>query len=109
MHAKSYFLTLAAIAGTFLATSAHAESALISGGHHYGCIHKADYDKTSEYVSQNDPEAFTAFLGLGISTGVCVMFHANETVIVTDRGIFTSRVRRKGDLTEYWVTSEALR
>ena len=80
----------------------------INGDSHYGCMHKADYDKTAEYVAQNDREAFKQFLGLGIATGVCIMFKAGEPVILVDVGIFTSKVRRKGELAEYWVSSEAL-
>jgi hypothetical protein len=103
---KPYLLTTIAI--LCLASAAHAETTYIKGSSNYGCVHKVDYDKTNEYVAQNDRDAFTQFLGLGIATGVCVMFEANEPVTIADRGLFTSKVRRKGNLAEYWISSKAL-
>ncbi len=100
---KSYFLT-AIIVGLF-ANSAYAQDAYMKGSNNYGCIHKADFDKTTEYMVQNDRKAFTQFLGLGVSTGVCTLFDTNEPVIITKFGLMTSKVRRRGDLKEYYVDS----
>lgn len=99
---------LTTIAIVLIATTASAKDSYINGSSKYGCIHKGDFDKTTEYVAQNDADAFTKFLGLGIATGVCVMFKPNEPIIVTDSGLFTSKVRRRGDVTEYWVDSSAI-
>lgn len=99
---------LTTLAVILISTAAQAKDAYINGPSRYGCIHKADFDKTTEYVAQNDPEAFKKFLGLGIATGVCVMFKANEPIIVADFGLLTSKVRRRGDVTEFWVDTSAI-
>lgn len=102
----TYFTTAAVM---LFAASAQAQSSQINGANQYGCIHKADFDKTNDYVAQNDKEAFKTFLGLGVATGVCVLFNANEPVVVAKRGLFTSKVRRKGSLTEYFISSDAVK
>lgn len=103
---KLYIFTAAVI--VLSAASAYAQDAYIKGSSKYGCIHKADYDKTNEYVVQNDREAFTQFLGLGVAMGVCTLFDANESVIITKFGLMTSKVRRKGDLKEYYVDTSSV-
>lgn len=103
---KARFITFIIIAS--VAASAHAREAYVIGNNSYGCIHKADYKKTDEYVVANDLEGFKAFLGLAIATGVCTLFRDGEPVVVLDSGLFTSKVRRKGELTEYYVDSGSI-
>lgn len=100
---------LAAITAIFAATSAHAADFQIDGSGRYSCIHKDDYNQTAEFIAQNDREAFTKFLGLGINTGVCTMFKAGEPVNVSSAGFMTTQIRRQGDTTKYWTSTESLK
>lgn len=90
------------------ANEAHAIEATIKGPSRYGCTSKEYYDKTTDMVNQNDREAFTKLLGAGIASGICTMFEAGETVIIAENGIFTVKLRRRGDLKEYWAAADVL-
>jgi hypothetical protein len=104
---RAHVLAAAGIA--LFAFSANAEAIYsIKGSGRYGCMHKADLEKTIEYMAQNDREAFKQFLGLGIETGVCTFFKEREPVFIVKLGLLTSKVRRKGNTAEYWIDSSAL-
>lgn len=80
----------------------------IKGDGKFGCTAKKDYNDIMELAAQNDEEAFNKLLSFGLSMGECVMFKANEPVVVTSVGLLTSQVRRKGDPTRYWTSTDAM-
>jgi hypothetical protein len=90
------------------ASQAQALDATIKGPNRYGCISEAYYKKTNDMVTQNDKEAFVKLLGAGIDSGICVMFKAGEPVVITQNGIFSVVIRRRGDVTEYWADADAI-
>lgn len=106
MRNLTYIITASAV--LLSASCAQAETIHIKGANKYGCTDKAVYDKTGEMVAQNDKEAFAKLLSAAMASGICTLFSANEQVYVTDAGLFTSKVRRKGDVAEYWITTDAL-
>jgi hypothetical protein len=89
-------------------SAAHAGDVRIKGDSHYGCSDEDVYDKTTQMAAQGDREAFAKLLGAGIATGTCTIFKDNEIVFITDHGILNSKVRRKGNVAEYWIPSDAL-
>ena len=103
------FVLTACLTALLAMPAVAANTQTMKGRGNYGCIHEADYKKTNEYLTANDEEGFKAFLGLGITTGVCTLFQDGESVVVLDRGVFTSKVRRSSSLTEYYVSSESFR
>lgn len=90
------------------ASPAYAIDARINGESKYGCTSKEYYDKTVEMVAQNDREAFAQVLGSGIAAGICTMFKAGESVVISDNGLFMLKVRRKGNPTEYWISGDSI-
>ena len=46
----------------------------------------------------------------GASSGACVMFEAGESVFITDTTILGGlvKVRREGELAEYWTARESV-
>jgi len=68
-------------------------------------------DKIAQYVAQGDKEAFKKALGAELITGECVQFKANERVLISDTAIFSGlvKVRRPGEISEYWTNIEAVK
>lgn len=96
------------ILGAIISTPTYASDLYIKNSSKYGCIDKDYFDKTIEMVAQGDREAFAKILGAGIATGVCTMFTANEPVYLVKSGILTIKIRRKGDVAEYWVDTQSV-
>ena len=101
-------LILAALFLTIATSSAHADGMHINGDSRYGCADKDYYNKTVQISAQNDLEAFKKVLGAGLATGMCVMFEAGEPVHVVDAGFLMSKIRRQGDVAEYWIETQIL-
>ncbi|NLJ26385.1 MAG: hypothetical protein GX433_00015 [Deltaproteobacteria bacterium] len=76
-----------------------------------GCKSREYTDKLSGYVAAKDSEAFKKALMAGYLTGECVPFKQGERVIITDTALFSGlmKIRRKGDINEYWVNYEAVK
>jgi hypothetical protein len=83
----------------------------IQGKGRIGCVSRADYDKLTSYVAAGDREGFSRLLELGLATGTCVAFKEGETVYVLDVAVLSAavKVRRQGELNEYWTAIEAVR
>lgn len=83
----------------------------ISGDHWFGCIDREYFDKLVRYAVQDDEEAFTKALTVGLVSGVCTAFENGEVVYISDTAIFSGviKVRRKGETTEYWTNMEAVK
>ena len=76
----------------------------------FGCQSREYYDKISGCVSDGDKEAFEKTLMVGILSGECTLFKVGEEVFLTDTAIFSMlvKVRRKGEIVEYWINSKAI-
>ena len=75
-----------------------------------GCQEKDKLEKLLSYARAKDNEAFTKALLLGVSDGSCHMFHAGDSVEVTDvKWSGLNQVRPRGSIEEYWIVREALK
>jgi hypothetical protein len=83
----------------------------ISGDHWFGCTDREYFKKLVRYAVQKDEEAFSQALAAGILAGTCTMFKDGEVVYITDTAIFSGlvKVRRKGELQEFWTNIEAIK
>ena len=79
----------------------------IDGDNHFGCRDRDYYSKLTRFAVQGDREAWSRALAEGALSGECILFKADEPVFVTDMtwtGL--GKVRRKGDINEYWTARE---
>jgi hypothetical protein len=99
------------IALCLIAFSAQAQDRQITGDAWYGCISKDYYGKLVDYVVQSDREAFKKGVMMGILTGQCILFKVGEPVYLADTAIFSGlvKLRRKGEIAEYWTNLEAVK
>lgn len=83
----------------------------ISGDHIIGTVTKEEYKKLTDYAVQKDSQAFKSALTLGIMRGTATIFKSGEEVFVVDTAIFSGmiKVRRKGEVKEYWTKFEAVK
>jgi hypothetical protein len=83
----------------------------ISGDHRFGCSDRDYLDKLVRYAVQHDDQAFSQGLAAGLLAGTCTMFKSGEEVYLADTAIFSGlvKVRRKGEMQEYWTNMEAVR
>jgi len=83
----------------------------ISGDNWFGCIDRKHFEKLVDYAVQKDEQAFRRALAAGILAGTCTMFKDGEAVYITDTAIFSGlvKVRRKGELQEFWTNIEAVK
>jgi len=95
----------------FSVDQAAAQSKRISGNSYFGCVDRQYFDKIIRYLVQKDRQAFYGGLADGISSGTCTMFIAGEEVFIADTAIFSGlvKVRRRGEIVEYWTNIEAVR
>jgi hypothetical protein len=82
----------------------------ISGDHWIGCTDRVYFDKLVEYSVQKDNDAFRKALLAGYLDGTCTAFKSGEVVYVTQAPFLSGlvKVRRKGELKEYWTNLEAI-
>jgi hypothetical protein len=73
----------------------------------FGCRDWDVFNKIVVYIAQKDDAAFSKALRLGLSSGQCTAFRPGETVYVAESGLFSVKLRRKGDLAEFWTFREA--
>lgn len=83
----------------------------MSGDSRVGCTDRAHFEKLVQYAAQNDKEAFSKGLAAGAMLGRCVLFKSGESVFIVDTAIFAGliKVRRRGDITEYWTNIESVK
>lgn len=81
---------------------------VVSDGY-FGCTEKDDFEKIVGYAAQQDEDAFRSALGVGLMSGLCTTFEKGELVLLQDTAMFSGmmKVRRKGELSEYWTNVEA--
>jgi hypothetical protein len=56
-------------------------------------------------------DVFRQGLAAGLVAGTCTRFKPGETVYIADTAMFSGlvKIRRKGEMTEYWTNFEAIR
>ena len=82
----------------------------IEGSRWWGCTDRDYQDKLTGYLVDGDMAAFEAAWVHGKVAGLCVTFTDGELVYVADTAIWSGliKVRRHGELQEYWTNIEAL-
>lgn len=82
----------------------------ILGDNWYGCRNREYLNKLVEYCSNGDVQAFKTAINAGLLTGMCTYFQDGEVVYLTDASIWSGlvKIRRKGELKEYWTFTEAV-
>jgi len=112
MNKKLAILTLIVLVGitALMPGSVRAQSKQIAGGARFGCANRDYLDKLAGYVVQQDKIAFAKGLATGVMVGQCTMFTSGEEVFITDTAIFSDlvKVRRKGEVAEYWTVIESV-
>jgi hypothetical protein len=88
-----------------------ATSKAVSGDNRFGCSSREHFEKLAKYAAQRDGEAFAQGLGLGVSAGQCTMFKNGEAVHIANTALLSGlvKVRRVGDLQEFWTNLEAVK
>jgi hypothetical protein len=86
-----------------------AQSKKISGDNLFGCTDREYFEKIMNYAVQKDTEAVKQGLMTGISLRKCTAFKSGEEVFLVDTATFPGliKVRRKGEVVEYWTNVEA--
>ena len=102
------FLTIFSLIGFQTPAYAQSKTYTISGDAYFGCTQKKDFNDITKLLSQGDKEAFQQALGFGLAMGVCTVFKKGETVYGVSPGLMTVKVRRQGEVTEYWTFLEAI-
>ena len=82
----------------------------IAGGNQVGCRGCDTLGRLTRYPVQGDREAWMRALAEAVLSGECVLFEADEAVFLSDTAFFSGqvRVRRKGELAEYWTAIEVV-
>ena len=88
----------------------------ISGDKHTGYTTKQQMTELFEYVARNNERAFTMATLKGLADGTITFFKDGEEVYVTGKNIILSpspmnviKVRRVGEITEYWTNGTAVK
>ena len=89
-----------------------AQSRKISADNYFGCTDQDYFEKIVSYTIQKDMEAFKKGLMAGISLGKCTVFKSGEEIFRDDTTTSSSvgilvKVRRKGEIVEYWTPIKA--
>lgn len=82
----------------------------IQGSGWFGCQNKSDFEIISKYLYQKDIEAADKAIAFTQGTGSITFFKDGEDVFIQDYAFFSGlvKVRRRGQLTEYWTNREAV-
>jgi hypothetical protein len=86
------------------------DRAVISGDNWFGAQSKEVFQKLVDLSIAKDGEAFGKLMTAGLLTGKTTAFEQGEEVFVADISYFsgTAKVRRKGDVAEFWTNIEAV-
>ena len=82
----------------------------ISSDKFFGCTEKIYFEKLRLYLIQKNMNAFTKSLSDGIYVGICILFKSGDEVFVTNTTVSSDliKIRRRGEVTEYWINVEAI-
>ena len=73
------------------------------------CIDADDLSRLARYKVDNDPVALKRAAAALILSDRCTMLQPGEAVILVKAGLISNKVRRPGDLAEYWVARERVK
>ena len=81
----------------------------ITGNTWFGCQDRSSFSRVSRYFHQKDFIAYRKALAVGQRTGDCTTFKNGEEVFLADTAILSGlvKLRRKGEVVEYWTNIEA--
>ena len=81
----------------------------IRGQNWFGATSKELFEKLVKYSTQKDAVAFGKVMTAGLQTGETTFFKDGETVLLMDTAFFSGlfKVRRRGEVAEYWTNYEA--
>jgi hypothetical protein len=79
----------------------------IVGEHRFGCADREYFRRLVKMKAQGDTEAVTNGIRIGLATGECVSFDADEPVYLEDQNWGLIKVRKVGQQTGYWTFMEA--
>jgi hypothetical protein len=74
----------------------------------FACTDKDYFQKSVGYVAQGDNAAFMKAFSAGLATNLCTTFKRGEKVFRTGGSWGLVKVRREGELQEYWTVSEVV-
>ncbi|MFZ5774165.1 MAG: hypothetical protein ACOY3Z_01575 [Thermodesulfobacteriota bacterium] len=105
------FSMIILVFGTLGFSEASADEKVVTGNNHYGCTSLDYQKKLLGFVVDRDRAAFERGLAAGIAAGGCTVFHTGDRVFLADTAITSGMVklRRKGEVAEYWTAMEAIR
>ena len=83
----------------------------INGKGWTGCTERDVFNKFASLRDSGDKEAATKFLSAALLTGDCTIFKDGEQVHISETAIWSGmyKVRRKGEILEYWTNVEAVK
>jgi len=93
-----------AIAAAALAAFTLTASAASMATSWFGCSNYKEYRAMIHLVAEKDRDAAMAY---AISHD-CKPFNAGDVVIISDTGVMTSCIRKRGNPTCYWVDNDAI-
>lgn len=73
------------------------------------CADSADLSRLTRYVVDNDQEAYKRASLRLLASERCTVLQPGEAVILVKAGLISNKVRRPGDLAEYWVARERVK
>lgn len=82
----------------------------ISGANQWGCQSREEITDLRRLLIEGDKEAFGERMALDLVAGRCAAFEDGDVVFVRDTAVFAGivKVRRQGDVEEYWTAIEAV-
>lgn len=82
---------------------------VIKNGSWPGCATKEMMAKVEGFARAKDEEAFAKFMLDGELNGSCTVFSEGEKVFLVEGEVFSglAKVRREGEIVEYWIAREA--
>jgi hypothetical protein len=83
----------------------------IKGQDWFGASSRELFEKLGKFAVQKDSAAFGKLMTAGLLTGETTMFKDGEKVILMDTAIFSGlvKVRREGEVAEFWTNFEAVK
>ncbi len=82
----------------------------ITRGNFYGFVLESDLDKISEYLVAKDEEAFEKAMMVLLLSDMAIPLQKGDMVYIVDRNVWnhTVKIRKKGELTEYWAFKQVV-
>jgi hypothetical protein len=87
------------------------ETGIITGGFWFGSTSKEFLEKGRGMMQAKDNDALARLVEIGLQTGTAIVLNPGEEVTVVDYSIMAStlKVRRRGEVQDYWTFMPAVR